>query len=279
VYTPPTYRSNRQRLPVLYLFRGHENEWINPHQDSSRQGRTVIDVYEELMQEGRVGPMILVFPGISSDDNSLSGLLVNFKYPDIHPKAGIGSGRFADYFLHELMPFVDGHYRTSPRARAVDGFSLGGFMALKTAAQYPQVFCSAGAYDGLFFWDDPDDTHTIGMIDQTFRNPIFDQAFGAERDRRYAAAHNPMNLIRNGEQAALQRVTWLIEYAAEVREPNDSNFYRGDRLCTLLAEKNIVNQGRGELKTSGHSWWCADEHMRHVLPLHWQALSARMGRR
>src|SRR4028118_975457 len=52
LYTPPTYHNNRQRLPVLYLFRGHENEWINPHQDGSRQGRTVIDVYEELLQVG-----------------------------------------------------------------------------------------------------------------------------------------------------------------------------------------------------------------------------------
>ncbi|MEO5953239.1 MAG: hypothetical protein ABIQ44_12305, partial [Chloroflexia bacterium] len=65
---PPGYTrtSNAgQRYPVMYLFRGHEREWIHRLEDKTRSGRTVIDVYRELLQEKKVGPMILVFPGIS----------------------------------------------------------------------------------------------------------------------------------------------------------------------------------------------------------------------
>jgi len=86
VALPPGYHkisSQETRYPALYLFRGHEHEWVHRWQDRSRNGRTVIDVYRELLREGRVGPMILVFPGISSDDNRVPGLLVNFHAPQL----------------------------------------------------------------------------------------------------------------------------------------------------------------------------------------------------
>lgn len=274
VYTPPGYSRRNAALPTLYLFRGHEHEWINRAQDTTRGNRTVIDVYEELLQGGTVGPMILVFPGISSDDNSIPGLLVNFKQPALTQKPGIGHGRFEDYFMHELVPAIDIHYRTNSQARGVDGFSLGGFMSVKIAAQHADAFRTVGAYDGLYFWDDPNDAHSIADTDRTFGNPMFDPAFGAreQRDRRYAARHNPMNLVRNGDPHLLQRLTWLIEYGPRTGEPGDSNFYRGARLSELLANQGIANQGRGEITTSRHNWQCADEHMRYVLPLHWNAL-------
>jgi enterochelin esterase-like enzyme len=276
IYTPPGAKKRDQRFPVLYLFRGHEREWINPVQDDSRQGRTVIDVYEELLRAGSIGPMILVFPGVCSKDSSVPGLLVNFKQPTARPTSGIGTGRFEDYFLQELMPYIDTHYPTivgKRPARGTDGFSLGGFMAVKIASQYPALFASVGAYDGLYFWDDRDNAHRIDHTDGTFGNPMFDPAFGAgaQRDLVYAAAHNPMNLVRNGDAQKLGQLQWRIEYGPKEGEPSQSNFYRGDRLCTLLGEQGIPNHGRGELKTSTHNWHCADEHMRYVLPLHWQA--------
>jgi enterochelin esterase-like enzyme len=275
VYTPPGSAQSRASLPVLYFFRGHEHEWINPGQDASRAGRTVIDVYEELLASGAVGPMLLVFPGISSDDNSISGLLTNFKHPDLTTKPGIGSGRFEDYLMQDVLPLIDRRYRTRPGARGVQGFSLGGFMAAKIAAQHPADFRTVGAYDGLYFWDDPADAHSIACNDATFNHPMFDPAFGAtpQRDRRYAAANNPSNLIRTGDAATLERISWIIEYGPQTGEPGDSNFYRGEHLCKLLAEKRIDNRGRGELKSGTHNWHCADEHMRYVLPLHWAALS------
>lgn len=45
VYTPPEYRPDGPPLPVVYLLRGHEREWVNRSEDDSRIG-TAIDVYE-----------------------------------------------------------------------------------------------------------------------------------------------------------------------------------------------------------------------------------------
>ncbi len=57
---------------------------------------------------GRVGPLALVFPGISGDDNRIPGMLVNMCAPHLANGAtGIGSGRFTDVFFDDLIPYID----------------------------------------------------------------------------------------------------------------------------------------------------------------------------
>ncbi|HET6262847.1 MAG TPA: alpha/beta hydrolase-fold protein, partial [Chloroflexia bacterium] len=157
VYTPPGYGlQNGWHYPVVYLFRGHEKEWVNKNEDPTRGGRNVIDVYEDLLDTGEVGPMLLVFPGISSDNNAVSGMLTNFRMPELTDAAGVGTGRFEDYFKDELVPYVDTHYRTvaDRTGRGVDGFSLGGYMSAKIAARYPGMFRTVGLFDGTHFYAD-----------------------------------------------------------------------------------------------------------------------------
>lgn len=130
IYLPPGYSYTEARYPVLYLFRGHEDEWFNPFQDHSRGGSAVQDIADELIQAGQIGEMIIVGVSMASDDGQVFGLGVNFLNPALAKKhPGIGSGRFEDYFLHDLIPHVDAEYRTlgHPGARAADGFSLGGY--------------------------------------------------------------------------------------------------------------------------------------------------------
>ena len=74
IYLPPGYAESHQRYPVVYLLRGHEREWLNIEEDTSRHGLNVIDVYERLFQAGQVGPLILVMPGLTSDDETAHGL-------------------------------------------------------------------------------------------------------------------------------------------------------------------------------------------------------------
>jgi len=272
IYTPPGYNS-KEPLPALYMFRGHEREWINPHEDLTRAGRTIIDVYEELLAVDMVGRMALVFPGVSSDDNSVPGLLVNFRQPELTTKSGIGTGQFEDYFFHELIPFVERHYGVDPDRRSVEGFSLGGFQAVKIAAQHPHLFRSVGAFDGTYFWDDRRKADQIARSDALFPKPFFDPAFGVPRDGRYGAENNPINLVRNGNSKALQRLTWIIEHGPRSAEPNQSNYYRGERLLRVLRDQGIENQGCGAIADAIHTWHWNHEHMRHALPLHWQALT------
>jgi S-formylglutathione hydrolase FrmB len=273
VYLPPV--ASGTPLPALYIFRGHEREWINPQQDQSRGGTTIIDEYEDLLRQGAVGPMALVFPGVSSDDNTVPGLLVNFLHPELTSARGVGAGCFQDYFLSEVIPQVERRFPIDSQRRGTHGFSLGGFMAIKIAMQCPDLFRVAGAYDGLFFWDDPDDPHCVAATDRTFHNPMFDPAFGAgkRRNRRYAALHNPLNLLRNGKATDVHKLAWIIEYGPRASEPGDSNYFRGERFCELLMTHGIRNLGRGEVADGTHSWRFADDQLRHVLPLYWRELT------
>jgi len=57
------------------------------------------------------------------------------------------TGRWLDYTVKEVVPFIDGHFRTLAKAesRAVVGDFWGGYGALKLAMLYPEVFLSTYA--------------------------------------------------------------------------------------------------------------------------------------
>lgn len=278
VALPPGYASvaNRERrYPVLYLFRGHEHEWIHRLQDKSRHGKTAIDVYRELLAQGRVGPMILVFPGISSDDNRIPGLLVNFRAPHLASDApGIGTGCFEDYFLEELIPYVDNHYRTiaDRRARAVDGFSLGGFQSIKIAAQRPDLFTSAGSFDGTFLYA-ANQGAEVRATDRVVRNPMFAAAFGFPRQLDFVAANNPSNLMWRTERSELAGVQWLIRSGPESSEPWQSNYFRAQHLIGIMRARKLANGVPDVFMGARHTWHWADLHLQSTLPLHYKAFS------
>ncbi|HST03915.1 MAG TPA: alpha/beta hydrolase-fold protein [Chloroflexia bacterium] len=274
---PPGYfrvANAGRRYPTLYLFRGHEREWIHRQQDVSRHDHTVIDVYRDLLSEGKVGPMILVFPGISSDDNRVPGMLVNFREPKLVSGApGIGTGRFEDYFIQELMPYVDSHFRTdsSRNARAVDGFSLGGFQSIKIAAQYPHLFRSAGSFDGTFLYSN-DRGKSVRKTDRVLRNPIFAPAFGAERDYEYIAANNPSNLLWRADRTDIAHIQWMLRSGPETAEPWQSNYFRNRHVVDILKQQGIENAIDPVFPLARHNWHWADNHIESTLPLHWHAV-------
>ncbi len=243
-------------------------------EDSSRQGRSIVDVYLQARLRGEVGPLILVCPGTTSNDNRIPGLLVDFKQPELaRGSKGIGTGLFQRYFIEELVPYLDKNYRTlGDGHRGVDGFSLGGFQSLKIAAQYPDLFSSAGSYDGTFFYATPEG-EWLSPKDALFRAGLFDPAFGRPRDFAFAALHNPANLIINSAPKDLAKVFWMIQAGPESAEPSDANFYRGRYIARLLKEKGSPNHVPLVIPDGKHNWATADRHMSITLPFHWQVLS------
>src|SRR5688500_20383049 len=120
---------------------------MNGWQDRSRRGRSVIDVYRELLRDGKVVPIILVFPGTSSDDNRVPGMLVNFRRPDLVAGApGGGTGRFETYILYNVIPDVDTQVRagSARSGRGVCGFSVGCLQSLKSQGAQPTLLASPG---------------------------------------------------------------------------------------------------------------------------------------
>jgi S-formylglutathione hydrolase FrmB len=272
VYLPSGYPADGP-YPVLYLFRGTSDEWLNPQQDSSRQGRTAVSVYEDLRRRQAVGPMILVFMGLGSDDGRWPGILTDWVAPA--SARSVGTGAFASYFFDDVIPAVDQRFRTvgTGKGRAVDGFSLGGWAAVQAAASHPDRFASVGAYDGTFLLA-ADKDHVKpedGVVQQGFLDPVF----GAPRQWSAVTAASPANRIWQGDAAKLRQLTWMIGYGPESAEPDDANFYRGDALVKTMTAKGITNR-LGPRPDGHHNWWTADEHLKATLPGHWAAM--RQGR-
>lgn len=129
VLLPEGYDPNTERpYPVLYLLHGCCDDW----RSWSDKGAV-----EELTQGLR---LIVVMP-----DGGKGGF-----YSDWYNNGAFGPPRWESYHVGELIPWVDGRYRTRPsrEGRAIAGLSMGGFGAMSYAARHPDTFVAAAAFSG-----------------------------------------------------------------------------------------------------------------------------------
>jgi enterochelin esterase-like enzyme len=142
VYTPPGYETGNARYPVLYLIHGgggDEEAWTD-------MGRAP-EIFDNLLAQGKMVPMIVVM----GNGNEWQSLSPNDK-PVPNPP-GTPSGKilmFPDSLVHDIVPFVDGHYRTKTgrEYRAIAGLSRGGAQALYAAMNNLNDFAWLGVFSG-----------------------------------------------------------------------------------------------------------------------------------
>jgi enterochelin esterase family protein len=136
IYLPASYgQSLRQHYPVVYLLNGHFGSgaalfnWV-PFQ------KNFLDRIDGL-------EMIIVFPDCFT---ALGGS----QY--INSSA---VGRYEDYLVKELVPWVDEHFATIPDAahRAVIGKSSGAYGSLMLAMRHPDLFGLCGWRSGDAYFD------------------------------------------------------------------------------------------------------------------------------
>ena len=119
VYLPEGYNDSNLNYPVIYLLHGS-----NGDETSWDEG---IGVLDELIQAGTIPPMIAVAPA--------SGY--SWWVDTLEP--------FETATTEDLITHVDKTYRTieGREGRAVAGFSMGGYGALRYALAHPEVFGAA----------------------------------------------------------------------------------------------------------------------------------------
>lgn len=123
---PPSYGSGQRRYPVIY--------WLHGKGGDERRSAHVARYLGAAVGAGHLPESIIVFP---------NGGKESFYTND----AG-GSWPIETMLIEELLPHVDGAYRTIAErgSRLLMGFSMGGFGALKFAAKYPERFGAVVAY-------------------------------------------------------------------------------------------------------------------------------------
>jgi enterochelin esterase-like enzyme len=129
VYTPPGYMRDSAHYPVLYLVHGagdSDDSWT-----SVGHANYILD---NLIAAGKAKPMIVVMPFGHTPERKGANMLANSDF---------GQDLFKD-----LIPYMDGHFRTvaKPAARAMAGLSMGGAHTLQFGLTHPEVF----RYVGIF---------------------------------------------------------------------------------------------------------------------------------
>ncbi len=164
IYTPPGYDADTsKRYPVLYLQHGggeDERVWIE-------MGRTNV-ILDNLIAAGKVKPMIVVmetsavggagFPGMGprpgggpgagpgAGPGGAPGAARRGGFPGFGP----GGGPYGQLMVNDLIPWVDGHFRTltDKDHRAMAGLSMGGFMTASVTMVNLDKFSYIGLLSG-----------------------------------------------------------------------------------------------------------------------------------
>jgi enterochelin esterase-like enzyme len=224
VYLPPGYSTDTtRRYPVFYLLHGH------PGGPTSFLLAGRMGVEESLLiAEGRMTPMILVMPYGST----------GFLGPDEEWANGVRPGNAWETFIaHDVVNYVDSHYRTIPtaRGRAIGGLSEGAYGALNIGIHHPDEFGVIESWSGY---------------EEAFALPaIFD------RSRRLLDENSPMKTAVSAapELRALHTYIWFYSGSGEPLLPENERF---DVLLTALGIDH-----RFFVATGGHSWklWRAED--------------------
>lgn len=146
VYTPPGYSTDR-KYPVLYLLHGiggDDLEWIR-----ACQANTIID---NLIADGKIEPMIVVFPHGNAGVTLDGGNAANRPAPG--RGQGMGGGfegwgkSFENDLLKDIIPYIESHYsvHADRQHRALAGLSMGGGQSLNIGMYNIDTFAWIGGF-------------------------------------------------------------------------------------------------------------------------------------
>ena len=128
VLLPDGYRDDGRTYPVLYLLHGGglDQDFISWDRAGIRD-----------LSAGK--PLIIVMP-----DGGPAGWYCNPVTSNVGPR------NWETFHMSQLIPWIDANFRTHAEigGRAVSGFSMGGFGALKYTAKYYGHFASVSAHSG-----------------------------------------------------------------------------------------------------------------------------------
>ncbi len=127
VFLPPGYKKHKhERYPVVYALHGYSigaEQWTH----EIRVPQTIEGAFAKGAKQ-----MIVVLP----DSKTVYG---GSMY-----SGSVTTGDFERYVYHDVVSYMDSHYRTIPHrsARGLVGHSMGGYGALRIGMQHPEVFGS-----------------------------------------------------------------------------------------------------------------------------------------
>jgi enterochelin esterase-like enzyme len=199
LYLPEGYNIDAEaRYPVVYHLHGIGGS------HAGNQRLSVPASFERARSDGLIGGVIIIFP---------DGYTDTFWGDPFD-----GSRQAETNIVREIIPWADANYRTAT-ARFVQGFSMGGYGAIKLIAKYPDMFDRAFMYDAAIITDDEFFTRHRTVADSYYDN---DRA-------RYGAECSPWTFIE--ANAALFQRSKRIGMAVGALAAANQNMH--DKLVSL----------------------------------------------
>ncbi|WP_433219717.1 alpha/beta hydrolase [Dactylosporangium sp. CS-047395] len=210
VYLPPGYDEDEaKRYPAVYVaqgYTGHIGMWWN-----RVPFRTPYpELADAMFARGEAPPAIVVYFDAWT---SLGGS----QFLD-----SPGTGKYHTYLCDEVVPFVDGRFRTLPRRehRAITGKSSGGYGAMVTAMLRPDVFGALATHAGDALFD------VCHRADFPRRARQLRDQFGGSYDT-FFAEFRKRAIPKDGDIELLEMYAYAAAYSAEpdgtVLMPFDAN--------------------------------------------------------
>lgn len=243
---PAGYAASQQRYPSLYFLHGL---FENYHAWDSNGGKEILD---DLLKRGKIGQFIVVLPdaGTSFYVNSYDG-----------------KSCYEDFFIQELVPYIDAKYRTinNPKARGISGVSMGGYGALHLAMRHPDVFGSVSAQGAALVGQLPNPLPTEGHLGFYIR--ILERSFGNPLNMAYWNANNPLTLARNPSQFANLKIYF------DCGTDDRYGFETGAELLDQTLNKSDFPHIFA-LRPGNHGWNYMQKYMQYAWFFHWEVFSS-----
>lgn len=133
VYLPEGYDEKRESgYPVIYFLHG-------AGQNSYGEGQ-LFSIFNRMINQRAILPVIIVKPDGSCPPWGASYFTNSELY-----------GKFEDYIVYDVVGFIDSAFHTidSRDKRAIMGWSMGAYGAMKSALKHPDIYCGVVAHAGM----------------------------------------------------------------------------------------------------------------------------------
>ena len=145
IYVPDAYENNAsKRFPVVYWLHGSGGGLAGIPQ--------VARLFNEAIESGKIRPCLVVFV-----NGLVEGMYVDWKD---------GSAPIETIIVKELVPHIDSTYRTiaTRDGRLLDGYSMGGYVALWLARFYPERVGKIYTLGTKLNWSEEEAEREIKML-------------------------------------------------------------------------------------------------------------------
>lgn len=218
VFLPPGYEASKDtRFPVVYWLHGLGGD----HRGAVALART----FASGIASGKCPPMLVVF--------------VNGMRDSMWVDSKDGKTPVETVLVKDLIPHIDSTYRTRAyrEGRMIEGFSMGGFGAIRLGFRHVDLFGSVSSLGGAL--------HSETTLQSRRRN-VFDKVFGG--DAEYFRQQSPWTLAeRNASDIKAQTIVRLA-----VGDQDGTQEYNRD--FTAHLNKLGISHEYHLLPGVGHSW-------------------------